>query len=205
MSEVALLGGGGLAIEIVDYMRMDGVAPVGYYSPEEDKFLTGILPWLGDERECVDTRLHYVVASGVINIRKKVISFIEANQLNVYSFLSSKSHLSEFARIGQGYFIAPFAAITGNPAIGKFAFINIHSSLSHHSIIGNNLVLGPGARITGRCIIEDNVYLGANSCLLPETTVKEGSDIGLNTFPSNRIAVGPNVSIIGKPGVKIPK
>lgn len=200
-----LLGGGGLAIEILDYMSFDGIKPVGYYSPEKDDDLSGVLSWLGNEKDSYESRFTYVISSGYTHIRKMMIDFIEKNNLDVYTFISSQSYVSSLAEVGKGAVIAPYAAITGNPIIGKYLLANIHSSISHHSIVGDNVVVGPGARITGRCQLGSNVYMGANSCLLPETIIENDIDIGISTFPNNRAVLRSNTSVVGKPGIGIPK
>lgn len=205
MKEIALLGGGGLAIEILDYMQADGIKPVGYYSPTKDDFLSGILPWLGDERINFDERLFYMIASGYINIRQNMINFIEEKKIKVYTFKSSRSYVSSFAKIGEGSFIGPYSAITGNPVIGKYLLANLYSCICHHSIVGDNVVLGPGAKITGRCKVDNNVFMGINSSLLPESIIGSNVDIGINTFPNNRTKIKMNTSIIGKYGIAIPK
>lgn len=185
--EIVFLGGGGLALEMYDYMAQEGINIVGYCSPKEDETLKGILSWLGTEKEVHNPKFNYVIASGWIDVRKKMINFIQMENAKIFNFKSSKSHISSFAKLNEGFFIAPYACITGNPTIGKYCFMNIYSSISHHSQLGDNIVLNPGARIGGRCIVGNNTIMGANSSLLPETILGEDVEIGINTYPKKTV------------------
>lgn len=198
MKECAFLGGGGFAIELLDYMVADGKKPVGYYSPIMDDFFSGILPWLGDERIAFDESLEYIIASGAVNIRMKMIEFLKCKKLNIGSFISSKSYISSYAKIGVGAVIAPNSMVTGNPIIGNWLFLNAQSAVGHHALLGNNIVIGPGVHVTGHCEIGDNVSFGANSALIPETKIGSNSEIAICTFPKKNVK--ENKIVIGIPG-----
>lgn len=198
MKKIALLGGGGFAIELLDYMLQENIKPVGYYSPIEDKYLSKYLKWLGDENLKYNKEYKYILASGRIEIRKKMIDFLEYHNLEVGSFISKYAYISQFATIGKGVVAVPMIMITGNPIIGDYLFINGDSSIGHHAKIGKNVVVGPGVRITGHCQIGNNVSFGANSCLIPGTKIEDNSEIAIGTFPRKRVKY--NKIVISKPG-----
>lgn len=186
-----LMGGGAQAIELFEYMRSEGTPPVGYYAPEENKTLSCFLKWLGDERKTdIDPKAHYMIAVGLIEIRKRIITFLEERCLVVGSFVSKHAYVSSLAVLGKGIVVAPMASITGNAVIGDYVLINMHSAIAHDTIIGNDVVIGPGAMVTGHCVVGNHVTLGANSALLPSTVVEENSEIGILTFPRKRVKEG---------------
>lgn len=197
MKNIVLLGGGGLAIELLDYMLQENINPIGYYSPEEDKELSKYLKWLGNERQNYNKEYIYIIASGRIEIRKKMIDFLESHRLKVGSFISKYAYISKFAIIGKGIVATHTAAITGNPIIDDYLFIN-GSAIGHHAKIGKNVVVGPGVKITGHCQIGNNVSFGANSCLIPGTKIEDNSEIAIGTFPRKRVRC--NKIVISKPG-----
>lgn len=199
--EFVLLGGGGLAIELLDYMIAEGKKPTGYYAPMEDSFLHGILPWLGSETEASERRFEYIIASGMVNIRVKIIEFLIMNGLEIGSFISNKSYISSFAEIGKGAVIAPSTLISGNPKIGGFFFLNAQSSVGHHAIVGDNVVVGPGVHITGHCKVGNNVSFGSNSSLIPHTRIGNNSEIAIGTFPKKKVA--DNRIVISASGVAL--
>lgn len=118
--EYALLGGGGLAIEIAEYMLTEGYSLHGYYAPCEDADSSVILPYLGDERCKFSRNLCYIIGAGLIQLRSKMISFIEANDLEAGTFISRHAYLSSLAKIGKGSVICPQAVVSGNPSIGSY-------------------------------------------------------------------------------------
>lgn len=201
MKDIVLLGGGGFAIELLDYMLQEDIKPIGYYSLEKNDDLSKHIKWLGNEKTNYSREYRYIIASGRIDIRKKMIDFLEKNKLDVGSFISKKAYISNFAVIGKGAVIVPMTMITGNPIIGDYLFLNIKGTISHHVKMKNNIVVGPGCKITGHCQIGNNVIFGANSCLIPDTKIEDNSEIGINSFP--RQIVKSNKIVVSRPGEAI--
>lgn len=196
--EYVLLGGGGLAIEIAEYMLSEGYRLCGYYDPREDADSSAVMPYLGDERHKFSRNVHYIIGAGLISLRSKMISFIEANDLEVGTFISGRAYVSSLAKIGKGSVICPFAVVSGNPNVGNYVLMNIMSNVSHHAVVGNNVVVGPGARVNGHCVLGNNVTLGANAALIPGTKVANDAEIGILTYP--RRNVRQNKFILSRPG-----
>lgn len=195
----ALMGGGGLALELFEYMNSEGEKLIGYYAPEEDLVLSRYLRWLGNERNTdLNPSVHYVIASGLLAIRQKIIAFLEGHYLTIGSFISKYAYVSSLAVLGKGVVVVPGVAITGNAVLGDYVLINLHSVIAHDACVGNNVVVGPGVMITGHCKIEDNVIFGTNSALLPGTVVGANSEIGILTFPRKRVR--NNTTVITSPG-----
>lgn len=204
MESYIFLGGGGFAIELFQYMKSDGKNILGYYSMEENSELSEYIPWLGFEKEVKTEDLRkdvqYILAVRELNLRQKLISFIEKNELTAGSFIHSSVYLSEYAKIGKGIVAFPRAMITGNPLIGEYLFIDALAIISHGDVIGKNVVVGPAAIITGDCTIGDNVTFGVNSAILPGTKIGNNVEIAINTYPNRRVA--ENSTIITPPGKK---
>lgn len=185
--ECVLLGGGGLAIEIAEYMMTEGYILRGYYDPREDADTSAVIPYLGDERREFSRKVRYIIGAGLIAIRRKMISFIEGNDLTAATFVSRHAYVSSLAKIGKGAVILPFAVVSGNPKIGDYVLMNCASGVAHHVIIGNNVVLSPGARVNGHCTLGNDVTLGTNAALIPGTTVITGAEIGILTYPRRKV------------------
>ena len=198
MEEYAILGGGGNAVEISEYMLAEDKKICGYYSLEENNLLSSMIPYLGDERKNFNPNLKYIVASGLINIRKKMINFIEKNNLQVGSFISKHAYLSKNFDCGKGLVVAPFAVIGQFTNIGDYVFINVHGTVGHDAYIGKNVVIGPGAIITGSCKIGNNVMLGSNAALVPNTILEDDVEIGILTYPMRKVKAGR--FILSEPG-----
>ena len=106
MEKIAFLGGNGLAIQLYESMKRDGIEIVGYYAPQPDA-LSEWVDYLGDENEIFNADYSYVVACGLISLRKKLIQFIEKNHLKTYTYISPEAYVSSIAQIGEGAQIVP--------------------------------------------------------------------------------------------------
>lgn len=183
MKEYVLLGGGGLALEIAEYMLAEGYSIRGYCSPQEDEVCSALIPYIGDEREKCLKDAYYIIAVGMIALRNKLIGFLRENDLYIGDFISSRAYVSSLASIGNGAVILPFSVISGNPQIGDFLLANYFSNIAHHAKVGNNVVLNPGARINGNCSVGNNVTLGSNSSLIQGTCLENDVEVGILTYP----------------------
>ena len=198
MKEYAILGGGGMALEIADLMLSEGEKICGYYSPDENITLSSLISYLGDEKTNFSSKLYYIVASGVIPIRKKMIDFIESNNLQAGSFISKQARISSSIILGRGILISPFATVGRVISLGDYVYINAYASIAHGVRMGNNVVVNVGARITGECTIGNNVSLGANSALVPGTVLEDNVEIGILTYPPRKVKAGR--FILSEPG-----
>lgn len=203
MQDIALLGGGGLALELVEYMMAEDIKIAGYYAPEEDDDCSAYIPYLGDENKNFSTSLRYIVASGIIQIRRKMINFIEEKGLMAGSFISKHAYVSKMAKIGKGAIITPFSAIGGNPVIGDYILMNGGAKVGHHAILGDNIVIGPGAGVLGHCILGNDISLGCNACLIPGTVLGSGVEIGILTYPRKKVKA--EKAVMSLPGEMIDK
>lgn len=207
MEKYILLGGGGFAIELYQYMKSDGKEIMGYMSLEEDGQLDRYIPWLGFEgtksEDELDNEAYYIIAVRSLKLRRKLMSFIEGHKLKAGSFVHSSVFLSDMATLGKGLVAFPRAMITGNPIVGEYLFIDSLAIISHGDVIGDNVVIGPAAVITGDCTIGDNVTFGANSAILPGTKIGNNVEIAINTYPGRRVA--DESSIISPPGKRFGK
>jgi len=199
MEQIVFLGGNGHAIELYEYMSREGIVPVGYYAPHEDT-LSKWVKYLGSEEEKFNSEYLYVVASGLISIRKRMIKFIESNHLKTYTYISKYAYVSSIAVIGEGTQVLPYAIISGNPVIGKYVLSGVHSLISHQAVVGNNVVLSPGVKISGNCCIGNNIMFGINAALVPGSVVNDDSEIGIGTVPkkyvkANQFVIAPKSKV----------
>jgi len=197
-----LLGGGGFAIELLEYLMSEGLEVGGYYAKEDNEELSAFIPWLGDmdttPYDSFDREAKYLLAVRLIKYRKKIIAFMGEMNLEAGSFISSKAYYSKFAKIGKGAIVFPNAMITGNPKVGDFLFMDAFSIISHGDVMGDNIVIGPGVIVTGDSEIGSGVTFGVNSAILPGTKIGNDVEIAINTYPRRRVPDGS--SIITPPG-----
>lgn len=201
-SEYVLLGGGGFAIELYEYMASDNKRIAGYYANSENPTLSEYIPWLGNmddmSYEEFDRSKQYILAVRLLKYRKKIIEFIRKMELPIGSFISSRAYYSKIAKIGEGIVVFPNAMITGDPIVGDFLFMDSFSIISHGDVMGDNIVIGPGVIVTGDSSIGSNVTFGVNSAILPGTKIEDNVEIAINAYPNRRVREGS--VIITPPG-----
>lgn len=177
--DIVLLGGGGFAIELLEYMRHDKIFPAGYCAPNEEVQLRGFgLPYLGSEDDIHNKHFKYVIASGEIPIRLKMIDFLRKKQTIPLSFISSHAYVSRFANLGMGKVVVPGAVIAGNAKAGDFFLANINCSIGHDTVLKANVVLAPGARVSGFSELGNNVFVGSNGVTQPHSIIWDFSIVG---------------------------
>lgn len=202
MANYIFLGGGGFALELYSYMEEENMNVLGYYALEESDDLKGVLPWLGDETKIEEKDLirdaEYIIAARLTKVRKKMIEFIEKNNLTAGTYISREAYISKTVKLGEGAVIYPRAMLTGNADIGNYIFMDALSIVSHGDVIGKNVVLGPAVTICGDCYIGDNCTFGVNSAVLPGSKIGANTEVAIGTFPGRKVS--ENSVIISQPG-----
>ena len=207
MERYIFLGGGGFAIELLDYMLSDGHTVKGYYSKEDNLELSRHIPWLGDIHTVTDKELDreakYIVAVRNIEYRRRMIDIIEQNSLQVGNYISKRAYFSRFSQLGQGSVVFPNAIIGGNVVTGDYLFMDIYAAISHGDLIGNNVVLGPAVILSGDSEIGDDVTFGTQSAILPGSKIGNNVEIAINTYPRKKVRDNSLVSSVpGKRFIK---
>lgn len=179
--KIVFLGGGGFAMELVDYMFQDGLRPYGYCDTKENEALSGKqLVWLGDENQAHQDDYFYIMATGIIDVRLKLIRFLKNRNAKIFNYRSPKSHVSSYVKLGMGEVLCPGAVIAGDADVGPFYLGNVNSFIGHGAILGQNVVLSPGACALGLSMLGDSVFIGANGTALPHAKIYDGAIIGAN-------------------------
>lgn len=129
-------------------------------------------------------------------------------------FQSSKSAISETAKIGEGTIVQPNCFIGNNVEIGRNCVIHSNVSIYDNTMIGDNVTIHSGTVLGasafyykkrpdgfdqllsgGRVVIQNNVHIGAlctiDRGVTGDTTIGEGSKL------DNQIQVGHD-TVIGK-------
>lgn len=189
MDKIVFLGGNGLAIELYEYMKREGINIYGYYSPKPDS-LSEWVDYLGDESKEFNPEYFYVVASGLIPLRQKMITFMRENHLKPYTYISKLAYVSSMAQVGVGSLIVPNAVVSGNPVIGDYVLMNAFSMIAHQSVVGDNVILSPGVKVTGNCKIGNNVAMGSNVALIPGTRIENNVEISIGAIPKRVVKAG---------------
>ena len=118
-----------------------------------------------------------------------------------------KENPNSFLEIGEGTFVGEFnniRATGGSIMIGKHCNISQHCSLvaSNHSIVKDKYISEqPWDETKTGIVLGDDVWIGANSVVLPGVTIGRGAVIGAGSvvtkdIPEYAIAVGNPAKVI---------
>jgi sugar O-acyltransferase (sialic acid O-acetyltransferase NeuD family) len=182
MENLILIGGGGHAKSCLDIIRCTSQYNlVGYvdFKPYLDsKF--GV-PYLGND-EVLPNYINgnqFLICIGQLNSSEKrqaVYHQLKILGANFATIISPFSHVSKFARIGEGSVVFHGATIQADAAIGVNCIVNNHALIEHESRIGDHCHISTGAIVNGNVKVSSGVFIGSGALL------KQGITIGMESF-----------------------
>jgi len=190
MKQIIIIGAGGHAAEIRDYiMHFNQATPhepievIGYLDDDKNNYLKYEYPepYLGSIKEYVPARdVLYVMGIANLAYRRPIIErFLQAGA-EFISLIHPTALVSPTAKIGSGVVISHNASVGPKVVIGDYCVLNSRCTIGHDSILGKYNFISPQVAISGSTVIGDENMIGTNACTIP------GISIGNN----NKIAAG---------------
>lgn len=186
MKEVIILGTGGFASELVDYIYDNNkysdekINIVGFLDINNENYLKYSFnePFLGSEDTYeIKDEYTYYLAIGNDKVRKNIIEKIKLKGIEFENFIHHSVILSRNTNIGKGNIFAPNVIIGPNTFIGDYNLFNYNTSIAHDCKVGNNNNFAPNVTITGYCEIVDDNLFGVSSGLTPNITVGNNNKV----------------------------
>jgi sugar O-acyltransferase (sialic acid O-acetyltransferase NeuD family) len=190
MKEIIIIGAGGHAAEIDEYIRN-----THFKSEEESLKVVGFIddnplsygayqfsaPFLGGiQGHEIDTTKYYIIGIANVVFRKPIVELFLEEGAQFVTFIHSAAYVSLSARIGLGVVIAPFVNIGPNVQIDDFTLINARASIGHDTVVGKHNFITPNVCLSGFTKIGNENIFGINSATIP----------GINVGNRNKIAAG---------------
>jgi len=94
------------------------------------------------------------------------------------AIISSKAHVSRFAKISDGSIIMHNVVINSGAFINKNCIINTGAVIEHDVKVGNNCHISTGVFINGDCTIGDDCFIGSNSTIIQGISIAKKNIIG---------------------------
>ena len=190
MKKVIIVGAGGHAAEIDEYIRysrIQGKGPqlevVGFLddNPDSHAAYQFSAPFLGPiSGHKVREDVEYLIGIANLKFRRSITEKLQQAGARFTDFIHPDIYLSASAIIGKGVIIAPNANIGFNVVIGDFTLINARCSLGHDTKIGRFNFITPNVCFSGFTTIGDENLFGINSATIP----------GIKVGHRNKIAAG---------------
>ena len=197
MKNLIIIGAGGHAAEIVDYIEY-----INFNSMNPKYTIVGLLDntesyynhygfnykFLGNtDTHLIDKEIYYVIGIGNVSVRKKVIDEYVSKGAKFKSIIHPTALISKTATIGEGSLISHNVSIGPKANIGKFCVINSRSTIGHDSEFGENNFLSPQVVIGGFSKIGNSNLFGTNSSVIPDTKIGDNNKIMAGMTVVNKV------------------
>ena len=134
----------------------------------------------------VDTKV--IITIDDVNVKKRLYFRYKKAGFEVPSLISPNAKVSNLTEISEGTIIQADVNIGPNVKIGLCSKINIKANIMHDGIIGNFCTIAPNAITLGYVKIDENVFIGANSTILPRVIVQENIIIGAGSVVTQNLS-----------------
>jgi sugar O-acyltransferase (sialic acid O-acetyltransferase NeuD family) len=181
MKEVIIIGAGGHAAEIDEYInhaqKISGVRDIlikGFLDDCQDSYESYRFsaPYLGKlSTHRIKAGQRYIIGIADPRFRKHFVDKFKSKGAEFVSFVHDSTYVSASAVIGEGTVIGPNANIGPNVRVGKYNLINSRCSLGHDTVIGSFNIICPNVCFSGFSKVGDENMFGMNSATIPEISV----------------------------------
>jgi len=190
MKKIIIIGAGGHAAELHDYVGHNNVA-----RPDEIIKIVGLIdddeknyhhygfdePFLGSiEAHDIRADLSYLMGIANLEYRRSIIDQFKSEGAKFIGLIHPTAIISPRAEIGEGTVVSHNASIGAKVKIGKFNMLNSRCTIGHDTVIGDYNFISPQVAISGNTKIGNENLIGTNACTIP----------GIVIGNKNRIAAG---------------
>lgn len=169
MSKLILVGSGGFAKELYQYLQNTNHEILGYIDKQEKDFYG--LSYLGDEESIHQSffkKASFLLCIGQVELRLKIINKLKVRKANFFSFIHPSVIIAKDALLGEGIVLCPHVMVNASARLEDFVLLNIYSSVAHDCVVGENSILCPYVTLNGGAKIGKNCFLATRASLLPE-------------------------------------
>jgi sugar O-acyltransferase (sialic acid O-acetyltransferase NeuD family) len=190
LPKIILIGGGGHCISCIDVIESTSKFEIsGILDLRQNigKSVLGI-PIINtddDLEKMKNSCDFFLITLGQIKTAEKRILLYERiknNLLNLATVISSFSHVSRNANLGDGTIVMHGVTINAMANVGSNCIINNHSLIEHGVTIGDHCHISTGAMINGDVNIGNGVFIGSNVTCHHSISIGNGAVIGAGTI-----------------------
>jgi sugar O-acyltransferase (sialic acid O-acetyltransferase NeuD family) len=178
MKNVIIIGAGGHAAELHDYISHDntnrnqknGLKVIGLIDDDESSYgrYSYDAPFLGSiQNHEIRQDVFYLMGIAKLEFRRPIIESFLAKGAQFASFIHPDAFISPSAKIGKGTVIAPNVNLGPNTSVGVFNMLNSRCSIGHDSKIGDFNFISPNVCFSGGTSVGDENLFGINSATIP--------------------------------------
>jgi len=184
MKKIIIVGAGGHAAEIVDYLNFN--QQISSDKNIENMDLLGLIddseinynsydytvPYLGAIKDHIVLKnVGYIIGIANMKFRRIIISQLVEKGAQFVSFIHPTALISPTATIGVGCVVSHNVSIGPKATIGDFNLLNSRCTIGHDSKIGNFNFFSPQVVTGGGATIGDENFIGTNAAILPSISL----------------------------------
>ena len=190
MTDIIIIGAGGHAAELDEYIRYSQKVTgnkdfnvIGFLDDNPGNYARykHSAPLIGSIKgHKVINGQKYVIGIASIEYRRKVVERFLLEGAELISLVHRSAYISESANVGTGSIIGPNANLGPNVKIGNYTLINARCSMGHDTVVGDYNIISPNVCFSGFTEVGDDNLFGINSATIP----------GIKVGNRNKIAAG---------------
>ena len=184
--DIVLVGCGGFAVEVADYIIESGISGFPqidvkpkYILSDDFKRYKDICKIFGSNPKCISDiseienieTLKFVIGLGDPLKRFNIAQEIKSAGGSLTSVIHRSAHISKSVQIGKGSIVAPFCVLSPFSKLGINCVLNTKSTIGHDSQIGNHVVISPHSVINGGVMCGDVTLVSAGCVVDPGTQI----------------------------------
>ena len=192
MKRLILIGAGGHAAELRDYIRHNNQRPeresidvIGYIddNPSTYEHYGFEEPFLGSIKEhIVRHDCEYLMAIANLMFRKPIIEEFIIKGAKLTGFIHPTAIISPSSQIDSTVVISHNASVGPKVRIGRFNMLNSRCTIGHDTVIGDFNFISPQVALSGNTKIGNGNLLGTNSATIPGVEIGNRNIIGAGTI-----------------------
>lgn len=180
MKKVIIVGAGGHAAELVDYMIH--INTISTVEMEKEWEIVGLIddseanyeayaydfPFLGKIKDhIVQQEVGYVMGIANMKYRRVIIQQLQQEGARFVTLIHPTALVSPSATIGAGCVISHNVSIGPKAVLGDFNLINSRCTIGHDTAIGSYNFLAPQVVTGGFAAVGEENFFGTNAVILP--------------------------------------
>lgn len=186
--EVVVVGSGGFAQEIIDYLRaLRSVTLAGvvddHLSGDAPATVRGV-PFLGTLAAAMasNPRAKFVVAAGRPAFREDSCEQVLAAGRELFTLVHPWAIVAPDSELGLGCVVAPFAIVNAGAHLETGCVLNVFCSVGHDARVGAYTVLSPYAAINGWSQTGRACFLGTRATIYPRVRIGDRCEIDTHSY-----------------------
>ncbi|NLD64893.1 MAG: acetyltransferase [Bacteroidales bacterium] len=197
MKTVIIIGAGGHAAEIDDYIKYSQSVTgkrelnvIGFLDDNPDNYAGYRLsaPLLGGIKgHKVAPGQAYIIGIANLKYRRLFVERFLAGGAVFVSFIHPSVYMSESATIGEGSIVGPNANLGPNVKIGNYTLINSRCSMGHDTVVGDFNFISPNVCFSGFTSVGNDNLFGINSATIPGISVGNRNKIAAGMVLDNNV------------------